>query len=119
MTDNHNNRLLSQIRVASANAQKAREKSLHADQELENLIWQAQAAGITVTVLAEASGMTRQMLYNRFRKSTKATRNARVREYMRTVRGMDVTNKGAIAASIQQDYDNWINNTRIDEENTA
>lgn len=81
-------------------------------QAVEFAIWNGHELGMNVTDLAQASGRSRQAIYDLLEREAKRrdmdTRHKRIRAWVREHKGIDVPETGSIAASIIEDYDNWV-----------
>ena len=104
--------ILTEVKAASIREARAFRKYEQEREKYCDLVWQAQAQGINVTQIAAAAKTTRQSIYHLLKQEEKRrneeTKYRKIREWLREEKGMDVPVNGAIAASLIQDYDNWL-----------
>lgn len=100
------------VRVAASNLVEAEEAVEDKRSLLDSAIWDGHEAGLSVVALGEAAGRSRQAIYDIIERESKRrdieARYKRIREWVRDYKGMDLPETGTVAASIVQDYDNWI-----------
>ena len=100
-----------QIARAATREAQAKEKYAEAKARLDDLIWNAQEQGMSITMIAEAiPQMTRQAVHNvlsRMSRTQGGTKNDRAREWLRS-QGHQISDRGPIMPSLMQDYENHI-----------
>lgn len=99
--------------IAKAATKEAQAKARHtqAKQNLDDLIWEAQEQGMSITEIAGViPQMTRQAVHNvmnRLARTQGGTKNDRAREWLRS-QGRQISDRGPIMPSLMQDYENHL-----------
>lgn len=94
---------------------KSKAKTTRLGDDLGRLIWQAQEDGVSISTIAELTGLPKTNVHyfiNReARDRGQDPRNTRIREWLRE-QGHQVTNRGDLSESLVQDYENWVKNQK-------